>query len=61
MTAAPYSRFYLVDKRDDWRPEIMLHAQELWREGKNTRAIATALGCDESEVWRRLDAIKAGA
>lgn len=30
----------------------------LWSEDKNTREIANALGCDEADVWNKLDLIK---
>lgn len=58
MTLVYYSRTYLTDKRDDWKPFAYELARQLWAAGKGTKAIANELGVHESEVWVRMDKIK---
>lgn len=57
-TSDPRSRFYLMNKRD-WQTWAFQVAAEMWRDGKNTKEIGSHFGIHESEVWNRLDQIKA--
>jgi hypothetical protein len=49
----------LALKTNAWTTETFKKAARYWRLDWNTRAIAKTLNTDESEVWNRLDAIKA--